>query len=97
MLNDFLQDQAALYVSGAMTALERDQFELVLEFHHELRDLVFGMAEVGAAVTLATQPPASAVPSPGLKARIADLIAADTLDRDGIGEKSEQRELAMTR
>ena len=74
MLNDFLQDQAALYVAGAMTAPERDQFELVLEFHHELRDLVTGMAEVGAAVTLAITPVTRSVPSPELKTRIAVLI-----------------------
>ena len=75
MLNDFLQNQAALYAAGAMTAREREQFELVLEFHHELREFAAGLAEVGAAVTLATQPFASVSPAPGLKARLAGLIA----------------------
>ncbi len=75
MLNDFLQDQAALYAAGAMTAREREQFELVLEFHHELREFAAGLVEVGAAVTLATQPSASVSPAPGLKARLAGLIA----------------------
>jgi PAS domain S-box-containing protein len=74
MINDFLQDQAALYSSGAMTAEERDQFELILEFHAELREFVSGLTEVGAAVALATQPPGKG-PSPDLKARLASLIA----------------------
>jgi PAS domain S-box-containing protein len=74
MIDDFLQDQAALYSSGAMTAQERDQFELVLEFHSELRKLVSDLAEVGAAVMLATPPP-DKKPSPGLKARLATLIS----------------------
>ena len=75
MLSDLLQDRAALYVSGAMTAEEREPFELVLEFHHELRAFVAGLAEVGAAVMLAAQPSVGAAPSPALKARVAGLIA----------------------
>ena len=75
MLNDFLQDQAALYAAGAMTAREREPFELVLEFHHELREFAAGLVEVGAAVTLATQPSASVSPALGLKARVSGLIA----------------------
>ena len=75
MLTEFLQDQAAHYAAGIMTAPEREQFELVLEFHHELRGLVVSLAETAAAVTLATQEPAGVAPSPGLKARLAGLIA----------------------
>ena len=37
---NFLQDRAALYVSGAMTPEQREEFELILEFHPELRELV---------------------------------------------------------
>ena len=75
MLNEFLQDQAALYAAGSMTSQEREQFELVLEFHHEALELVVGLAEIGAAVVLSTQPPAGPAPSPGLKARLSGLIA----------------------
>ena len=75
MLSDFLQDQAALYVSGSMTAPEREQFELVLEFHHEVRALVAELAEVGAAVTLAVPAHAQPLPSPEMKARVLGLIA----------------------
>ena len=75
MLNEFLQDQAALYAAGTMTSQEREQLELVFEFHHELRELVTGLAETGAAVVLSTQPPAGSAPSPALKTRLSGLIA----------------------
>ncbi len=75
MLNEFLQNQAALYAAGTMTTQEREQFELVLEFQPQARELVAGLAEIGAAVMLSTQPPASAAPSTGLKERLSALIA----------------------
>jgi PAS domain S-box-containing protein len=75
MLTDFLQDQAALYVSGAMTAHEREEFELVLEFHDEVRECVEGLSTVGMALALAGHHPRRLAPSPGLKARIAGLTA----------------------
>ncbi len=75
MLNEFLQNQAALYAAGTMTAPEREQFELILEFHHELRAFAVGLLEVSAAVLLATQPVAGASPSQGLKARLSGLIS----------------------
>ena len=75
MLNEFLQDQATLYTAGTMSAQEREQFEIALEFQPELRELVSGLAEVGVAVVLPTQLPAGAAPSPGLKARLSGLIA----------------------
>ncbi|GDX11165.1 hypothetical protein LBMAG57_29370 [Verrucomicrobiota bacterium] len=75
MLTEFLQDQAALYASGSMNEREREQFELVLEFHDELREFAVGMTEVSAALTVATQRVSDRSPSGGLKARIAALIA----------------------
>lgn len=74
MLTEFLQDQAALYASGVMTPPERESFELILEFHHELRKFVAGLLEVSAAVALAGQPPAGSVPSARFKARLSGLI-----------------------
>ena len=74
MLTDFLQDQAARYASGGMTAQEREPLELVLEFHDELCALVTGLVEVGASVTLASLPSQVAAAPPGLKARIARLL-----------------------
>ena len=70
MIPEAIQDRAALYASGAMTASEREQFELILEFHDELREMVAGLSEVAAAVTLSTLPANPARPSPALKARI---------------------------
>jgi PAS domain S-box-containing protein len=77
MLNDFLQDRAALYVSGAMTANEREQFELILEFHEELRAFTGSLSDVAAVVTLASPLPANVRPSPGLKARILEKLGAN--------------------
>src|SRR5271165_7067682 len=74
MINEFLQERAALYVAGAMLPQEREQFELVLEFHDELREFVVGLAEVGVAVTLATLRPGEFRPSHGLKARIFGML-----------------------
>lgn len=74
MINEFLQERAVLYVSGAMLPQEREQFELVLKFHDELRECVGELAEVGAAVTLATLRPGDFGPSLGLKARILGLL-----------------------
>ncbi len=76
MLTDFLQDQAALYASGGMTAQQREPFELVLEFHDELREFVAGLVEVGASLTLANLPAGGIAAPPALKARIAGLIAS---------------------
>jgi len=57
-----------------MNASDRERFELVLEFHHELREFVAGLAEVGAAVVLAAEPPHKMAPPPDLKARIVGLV-----------------------
>ena len=75
MLSELLQEQAALYVSGVMTAQQREHFELVIESHEELRAFASEMAEVGTAVTLATLRPDEVRPSPGTKNRILDAIA----------------------
>jgi PAS domain S-box-containing protein len=74
MIDDFLQERAAMYVSGALSPLERDHFELVLEFHDELRHFLNGLAETGAFVLLAGLRPADLGPSPGLKARVLGMI-----------------------
>lgn len=75
MLNNFLQTQAALYAAGVMTSQEREQFELVLEFHNELRECVTGLSEIGAAMALADQRPGGPAPTAQLKARIMNLVA----------------------
>jgi PAS domain S-box-containing protein len=75
MLNEFLQDQAALYTAGTMAAQEREHFELILEFHVELRAFVAGLAEVGAVVARAAHSPAGVLPSADLKLRVISQIA----------------------
>ena len=75
MIHDFLQEQAALYVSGAMPSGEREQFELVLEFHHELRAYVAELGETATEVAAATAARTGTPLSPGVKARILTAIA----------------------
>lgn len=84
MLPEFLEDRAALYVSGALTATERENFELVLEFHEETRARVAELRETMTACALATTATvAAAGPSAGLKARIlADLGRARVARED---------------
>jgi len=74
MIASLLQDRAALYVSGAMTAPERENFELVLAFHEEARALVADLQEALSAAAVAGLP-ALAKPSEGLKARILSSLA----------------------
>lgn len=82
---EFLQDRAALYVSGAMTAPERENFELILEFHQPLREHVAALQELGISMLMAglrKSPPVNA----GLKERVLGGLAAhpQQLQPDGI-------------
>ncbi len=58
-----------------MTIEERDKFELVLEFHEELREFVAGLAEVAVVLITSNQTVARPGPSPILKARISNRVA----------------------
>jgi len=75
MISELLQDRAALYVSGAMTGGERGDFELILEFHDEVRQLVNELQEVGNAILLAHVPANGPAPSSVLKSKILGAIA----------------------
>jgi PAS domain S-box-containing protein len=75
MLSSFLHDRAALYVSGAMTAPERENFELILTFHEEIRTLVAGLQEA-MAVAMVAESGSGAAPPAKLKARLLDSISA---------------------
>jgi PAS domain S-box-containing protein len=72
-LTEPLEEQAALYAAGALTARERAQFELVLEFHHELRRLVRSLEDVTAAAVLAAQP-VDRKPSAALKDKLFAML-----------------------
>lgn len=72
MLSETLQDRAVLYVTGGMAPPERDAFDVVLEFHAELRAHVAGLQESVAALTLARQAPVA--PPPDLKARLLGAL-----------------------
>ncbi len=75
MIHDFLQERAALYVSGAMPSEERGEFELVLEFHHELRTHVGEMLEVARQIIVATAARPAAPLSLAVKANILSAIS----------------------
>lgn len=81
MINELLQDRAALYVSGAMTAREREDFELLLEFHEEVRQLVGASQDVGTAILLAGV--VSGSPTPPARLKSAVLQAIDGLAQQG--------------
>ena len=79
MLSDMLQDRALLYVTGDMSPSERDAFEVVLEFHAELRAHVAGLQESVAALAVAGLPPLT--PPADLKNRLlAELDAAPPVE-----------------
>lgn len=84
MLPELLQDRAAIYVSGAMTAAERENFELVLDFHEELRAHVAGLQQVLTTVLL-SEPSATAAPPPTLKARVLGALGVQPPIRDPEG------------
>jgi PAS domain S-box-containing protein len=77
-MNEFFQERAALYASGLMTAQEREEFELVLEFDDELREFAAGLAEVGASVALAGLHSIQRRPTLELKAQILKAVLTRT-------------------
>lgn len=73
MLADRLQDRATLYAFGEMTAPDREAFDVLLEYHTELRAHVAGLQEVLSAAVIAPVGVDAQAPH-FLKARIlADL------------------------
>ena len=75
MIDEFLQDRCALYVSGAMTEPERAEFELVLEFHDEVGQFVGDLQEVAAAISFARVPLDARPLAPELKSKILRAVA----------------------
>ena len=71
MNSEQLQEQACLYVAGALPKDEAQQFEQALRGNHELRALVAGLRD--ASETIAEGIP-QLPPPPGLKQRIFDQI-----------------------
>jgi len=74
MLSELLQDRAALYVSGVMTAPERENFELVLTFHAELGAHLTKLQDVVSHVVVAYGS-TTVTPPEALKPRLLDSIS----------------------
>ncbi|RYD74621.1 MAG: PAS domain-containing protein [Verrucomicrobiaceae bacterium] len=87
MLDQDLEQQAALYACGAMDAQERERFELVLEFHEELKTLTRELQEIMASAVVAGGSRAQNIPrpSPGLKARLMARIDAGVPQAQRLG------------
>ncbi|ATC65580.1 hypothetical protein CMV30_17390 [Nibricoccus aquaticus] len=75
MVPDDLQNKAVQYVSGDMSAPERENFEVLLAWNTELRADVGRLSDAVGALALA-EVPAGVTPSAGLKARILNSVAA---------------------
>ena len=76
MLDESLQEQAALYAVGALSAPEREQFDLILKFHTELRALVVALEEVAAAALTSSLSASSPGPSASLRGRLLARLDA---------------------
>jgi PAS domain S-box-containing protein len=76
MLSELLQDRAALYVAGAMTAPERENFELILEFHDELRTHVAELESTAVSVWTAHLDTAATTLPAGLKTKLLAALDA---------------------
>ncbi len=85
MIDESLQEQAALYAAGALNAPECAHFELILKFHTELRTLVAELEATSSAVMLAHLPESPAQLPSGLRARILAAVEgrAQQLDEEG--------------
>ena len=81
MLAEVLQDRAALYVAGAMTAPERENFELILEFHQPLQSYVAGLQESAVAAMMTRVPVVATVPA-NLKKQILSAVDALLVDAE---------------
>jgi methyl-accepting chemotaxis protein len=81
MLDEALQEEATLYASGAMSAPERTRFELILEFHDELREFVHGLHVVAAGASIALAHGEAPTLSPTLRDRILAQAAARAQSR----------------
>jgi anti-sigma-K factor RskA len=98
MIEESLQEQAALYASGVLSAHEREQFESTLEFHRGLPELVADLEEISAALVVATLPALPPQPSAELAARLLRRLrgrpqrgARDVTSRESGGSGESER------
>ena len=69
MISELLMEQCALFASGALTSGEREQFELIVRFHPEVRAFLADIEETALNV-LGCAENARRRPSPALRGRI---------------------------
>ena len=78
MIDDFLEERAALFVAGAMTPGEREEFELVLGFNPELRNLIYELQQVASTLAMAQIPAELPSLSPESKSTILQRLVAES-------------------
>jgi PAS domain S-box-containing protein len=79
---DRFEGRAAIYAAGLMSEQDREEFELVLEFNPDVRALVAGLLDLGAAlVRHAPTPGIPLNPPPGLKDRVLAAVARRLQDQ----------------
>jgi hypothetical protein len=78
MIDDFLEERAALYVAGTMTPDERDEFELLLKSHPELQLLVYDLQQAASAIVFSQLRPEGPELPAALKSKILQTIATET-------------------
>lgn len=72
MITEFLEEQAALYVTGLLPADKREAFELLLQCHEELRHFTAQLTETSALLAASESP----VDLPAdLKTRVLNALA----------------------
>lgn len=85
MLDNSLEEQAALFASGALPTAEREWFAVVLEAFPEMRRLVRDFEEVSAYATASHAREVSARPSGSLRDRILGLVGTQPRRRTAEG------------
>jgi len=85
MLTELLQDRCALYAAGFLSPAERDSFDLILDSHPEVQDLVGGLQEVSTALVLATMRNGVPAPPAGLLSRVLAAIDGRPQEARGAG------------
>ncbi len=81
MISDLLKERCALFAAGALTAAEREQFEIIVEFHPEVRQFLAWVEEAAVAIVLAHLNEREARPANLLKTKILGSLREQRSER----------------
>jgi len=77
MIDNFLEEQAALFVAGAMTPGEREEFVMLLQFNSELRTLVHELQEVSSGIAFSRMSAEFPPIAPELRSKVLQSLATE--------------------